>query len=133
MAKLSIFMKVSAGHYNLVRPYEEQTFENKYKNCQVFPYIIHLFDGLKNEYEHCQKRVSRESLDLALKSMERNIRNHSDELKQCVPGYYQKVFEEVEKILKTEEGNEGKNMSQERVILLEEWMEKTEKEGLGYE
>jgi hypothetical protein len=32
MDKLAIVLKVTAGHYNLSRPFEQEPFENKYKN-----------------------------------------------------------------------------------------------------
>ena len=48
MDKLAIFMKVSSGHYNLNRPYEQLDLETKFYNCQMFSYIIHVFEALKN-------------------------------------------------------------------------------------
>ena len=62
MDKIAIFLKVTSGHYNLNRPYEQEPFEAKYSNCMIFPYIIHLFDAMKNEYEHCKQRLRRDSL-----------------------------------------------------------------------
>jgi hypothetical protein len=48
MDKLSIFLKVTAGYYNLIRPFEEEDLSSKYKNSRVFRFIIYRYSALKN-------------------------------------------------------------------------------------
>jgi hypothetical protein len=62
--------------------------------------LIHLFDALKPEYEHCKKRVQRESLEAALEIMQRSIGTFHKELESSVPGYYIRVFREIDKLIK---------------------------------
>ena len=62
MDKMAVFLKISSGNYNLSPSFEEESFEGKYSNCQIFDYVIHLFEALKYEYGHCQKRINKPSL-----------------------------------------------------------------------
>lgn len=63
--KLAIFLKVTAGYYNLSRPFQEENLQQKYKSSRVFKYITHLYASLKNQYEHCQRRLESNSLEVA--------------------------------------------------------------------
>lgn len=59
---MAIFLKISAGHYNVDRFYEEEKFDSKLKNSEIFNYMIYLFSDLQNEYDHCKKRIQKDSL-----------------------------------------------------------------------
>ena len=52
--------------------------------------------------------------------MQKSVEQHEQEIVRCVPVYYQKVFEQVEKLLKAE--GSGKMGGKE--LLMEEWMER---------
>lgn len=99
MDKLSIFLKVSAGFYNLVRPYEEVDLFAKYKQSRVFSYIIHLYTALKNEYEHCKRRVESATLQAARAALETTLREHSKDIDRCVPSYYKRIFGFISELL----------------------------------
>lgn len=65
MDKLSIFLKVTAGHYNVIRPYEEEEFHIRYKTSQMLGYISHLYTALKSEYGHCERRDNVKSMEVS--------------------------------------------------------------------
>lgn len=58
----------------------------------MFPYLIHLFDALKKEYKHCEKRVERSSLEASLENIQRSIHTYIKDLEESVPPYYASIF-----------------------------------------
>lgn len=61
--------------------------------------MIHLFDALKHEYDHCKKRLQRDSLEAAKGVMNRAIEQYSRELQESVPIYYRQLFVELDKLI----------------------------------
>ena len=66
--------------------------------------------------------------------MQRSVEQHEQELAKCVPSYYQRVFEEVERVLR--EGRKGESMGKRedqadsrRGLMVEEWLQKAEAYG----
>jgi hypothetical protein len=90
--KISVFLKISSGTYNLVRPFEEESLMTKYKNAQIFPYLIYLFNVLKNEYEHCEQRLERDSLEITRSVIEKNLKDYQSNIKNCIHPYFTKLF-----------------------------------------
>jgi hypothetical protein len=114
MDKLSIYLKLSAGHYNVTRPYEEEDLHSKFQNSRVFRYVIHLYDALKNEYEHCKRRVESITLETARASLENNIKEYSKEISRCVPDYFKHMFNFISELLGgNAEGNQYTLLAEE--------------------
>ena len=62
-------------------------------------YIIHLYNALKNEYDHCKKKHSIDTIEASLAASEQNVKDHAKDIEKCIPAFYKNIFSKIKSLL----------------------------------
>ena len=98
--KISQFLKISSGTYNLEFPYEREPIISRYKLGKINNYILGLLNALSaHEYKQFENRVC----DIIMRApdiiLSRNISEHSKDIQATIPNYYKEMFAFINNML----------------------------------